>query len=774
MKASFRGRTCGSNVLKVNRFRDSFTRIGQAGLILFQHRFHINDGLTFVRQIATISVESRTLDSGNCANLPVLPGTPEGTAKQPSGLLAHKIKESLGRKGIYPLLHEPDVYVAQTYEETELLCSLFEHDAFIGIDSKLMPHRYLHPISSHIGINPRVFPSDLSPPLQCMSESVGSRCGIPTVKNNRPTSLIQIASDHTCVLFQIRRILLQYPFRFPPSLRRLLHRANVRKYGIFASRTIQQLSHSYAVYPRSMRDLREICGDAGLSGNDREWKELKSVFSEGLQNSDSSMGLEKYPTETYTLRSHKPYISFDFDEKSPNLSWVRDSADAAFRSYLIAKKLIQRGLLYHTEVEPPNLNARTVYESRLKDIEQLCSNYARQIVKLRPDLTKYTNAGIPCIILPVPQVVKYLSNQFPPWKHMLNVAKRSSRLFIALKDIGCRSARSNSKHKKLDLVQNMSEWAQSLSFSWIKQLDENELENLFIRVYLPQPITTVEVHGISLETPRQVVDGCSRALTCASVPLKSEFNSKMKEFDVSPLVTIKSHYAYSKPKGNGPPPTTHLELPDSSTSNSTSFHPSPVLQNHLRYLQENRNLDGDPPYCIASHRSLYRLVQGSLLSAPSFKISPKACHDLTNHIVQYFRTNGNAAWDACNYQLPPNNSSLYEFSNSPLEQLLNEQSISPEFTKEIFERSLISLTRCNAGNLPTAMKLTAFINHLVSSTPFVAHVKERLNLPLVFGNSDTNFAIGKWLTKEMHKNNLLRIIEKCSKSIVVEFSTKVN
>ncbi|KNE61191.1 hypothetical protein AMAG_06941 [Allomyces macrogynus ATCC 38327] len=54
-----------------------------------------------------------------------------------------RIKNILAERGIHPVLESPDVYIAQTYDEAELLAQLFDHDEFVGLDTKLMPTHYL-------------------------------------------------------------------------------------------------------------------------------------------------------------------------------------------------------------------------------------------------------------------------------------------------------------------------------------------------------------------------------------------------------------------------------------------------------------------------------------------------------------------------------------------------------------------------------------------------------------------------------------------------------
>ncbi|KNE59517.1 hypothetical protein AMAG_03788 [Allomyces macrogynus ATCC 38327] len=54
-----------------------------------------------------------------------------------------RIKQILAERGIHPVLESPDVYIAQTYDEAELLAQLFDHDEFVGLDTKLMPTHYL-------------------------------------------------------------------------------------------------------------------------------------------------------------------------------------------------------------------------------------------------------------------------------------------------------------------------------------------------------------------------------------------------------------------------------------------------------------------------------------------------------------------------------------------------------------------------------------------------------------------------------------------------------
>ncbi|KAI9219082.1 hypothetical protein BC828DRAFT_185503 [Blastocladiella britannica] len=184
-------------------------------------------------------------------------------------------------------------------------------------------------------------PQHQSPPTHSSARLLSSPYrGLPTGANQRPVSLLQLASHHSCVLFRLRRILLHPPHAFPPTLRRLLVDRSVAKYATHAQRSVRQLSHSYAVWPGGARDIRDACVRSGVSAtvhghaavaDGTRWDELRLLFKPG-------------PMWTVRVPADAAHDSWDWDRADLPSEWVQLAADDAFVRYLVGARLTHHGL----------------------------------------------------------------------------------------------------------------------------------------------------------------------------------------------------------------------------------------------------------------------------------------------------------------------------------------------------------------------------------------------------------------------------------------------
>ncbi|KAJ3366713.1 hypothetical protein GGF32_003357 [Allomyces javanicus] len=372
-----------------------------------------------------------------------------------------RIKDILAERGIHPVLESPDVYIAQTYDEAELLAQLFDHDEFVGLDTKLMPTHYLG--VDHAGVrvtneDPATLsaaaalrdpslavPPDLLPGADwslLAHDGVARGRGMPTAPNLRPTALVQIASHHSCVLFQVRRILLQPPHAFPPRLRKLLRRRNLAKYGALLSRTSNELSYSYGVFPAGTRDLQDVCATAGLNPIDAPFDELRMLYRgptwalralPGSTRTPTGSRSVPYDAHDYDDAAHArpaaapmgrvPRGWWDWDERHPDPHWVRLAADEAFLRYLVALRLYENGLVAHKfPVRLPTPKHDYV------ELGKLVIKYATAFQRERfPGL-----ANPPAPVLPVRQLVAILANRYAYWRVVYKESIRRRRLLIAI------------------------------------------------------------------------------------------------------------------------------------------------------------------------------------------------------------------------------------------------------------------------------------------------------------------------------------------------------
>ncbi|KAJ3372878.1 hypothetical protein GGF31_001415 [Allomyces arbusculus] len=374
-----------------------------------------------------------------------------------------RIKSLLEERGIHPVLESPDVYIAQTYDEAELLAQLFDHDEFVGLDTKLMPTHYLG--VDHAGVrvtneDPATLsaaaalrdPSLAVPPdllagadwSLLAHDGVARGRGMPTAPNLRPTALIQIASHHSCVLFQVRRILLQPPHAFPPRLRKLLRRRNLAKYGALLSRASNELSYSYGVFPAGTRDLQDVCATAGLNPIDAPFDELRMLYRGPTWAVRALPGSTRTPTGSRAVpydaqnQHHRddaaharpaapmgrvPRGWWDWDERHPDPHWVRLAADEAFLRYLVALRLYEHGLVAHKfPVRLPTPKHDYV------ELGKLVIKYATAFQRERfPGLT-----NPPAPLLPVRQLVAILANRYAYWRVVYKESIRRRRLLMAI------------------------------------------------------------------------------------------------------------------------------------------------------------------------------------------------------------------------------------------------------------------------------------------------------------------------------------------------------
>ncbi|KAI9159289.1 hypothetical protein H9P43_008629 [Blastocladiella emersonii ATCC 22665] len=420
------------------------------------------------------------------------------------------VKADLAKRGIHPLLEGPDVYVARTSEEADLLAALFRRDPILGIDTKLLPPHYVpweHLSSSsagnaggdpppphspdpsespppsdgdayYAGAEPLpqidVFTDEFAPerrtrpppnPRQAFVDALPpdlvqyhlSRApldqphrGLPTMANRRPVSLLQIASHHSCVLFQVRRILLQPPFRFPPQLRRLLANRRAAKYAVNASRLRLQLSHSYQVFPATALDIRSACEAAQVgssNGAALDWEELRMLFRPG-------------PNWTLRAPAHiHDYPQTDWDAPLLDATCARQAADEAFLRYLVAVKLashgaLPRGVSVNSLVTPPSapdappstVDPADTSAVAVDDREALAALARKCIHHKLADRAAAAASANPASPAPpslfafIPavsarHVIHYMSSKYTPWRAAYGEGDRTKRLTALLLDL---------------------------------------------------------------------------------------------------------------------------------------------------------------------------------------------------------------------------------------------------------------------------------------------------------------------------------------------------
>ncbi|KAI9138169.1 hypothetical protein BKA69DRAFT_1093108 [Paraphysoderma sedebokerense] len=328
------------------------------------------------------------------------------------------IKQELEQNGIYPVDEDPDVYVAQTFQEAELLSRLFQEDSFVGFDTKLMVGRPC-PTRTYL-------PSDIIPPphiveavnsgaihQQLVGHPNSSILGVPHSSNHRPVSLIQIANHLSSVIFQIRRIVLQEPYQFPPSLLKILKSKSIAKAGIHSTRNFTQIRRSYGIWCSGGLDLLEIARTRGLQISD-PFKRNESTDQVTISNSSVEIAELGYLlTPQLTPRTSNTDRSlWDFDMRELPYEMIRETADEAFIRYLVAYKMIEVGILPETLFSKPSFTKKTHVENVFAMIQKKCSNMKVQSWQRYP-------------VVSINRLAYMIKDSYKPWKLVYDDDNRS-------------------------------------------------------------------------------------------------------------------------------------------------------------------------------------------------------------------------------------------------------------------------------------------------------------------------------------------------------------
>ncbi|ORZ35208.1 hypothetical protein BCR44DRAFT_34338 [Catenaria anguillulae PL171] len=409
--------------------------------------------------------------------------------------------------GIRPVITNPDVYVAQTALQANLLAALFRLDPFVGMDAKLVPMQYIDPQSvRHLrrgggavfgaeyepimvqdgtkrfdddierpaaslvdlhassttvpaGAPPppypppsastfldalhRAMPSDLlaylPPPTSATTPELllTPHRGLPTPSNPRPVSLLQLASHHTCVLFQVRRILLSPPHTFPSTLRSILASRSLAKFATHGTRLRLQLSHSYALMPAATIDIRDACERAGIGapGAPHPATAPNGPGGPGASGAWTELDMLYRPGNLWTVRAppYANYAQWDWDAKHLDEVWVRQAADEAFLRYLVGLRLTKAGLA-------PAYAAATANHAAA-DQDQYVRE-AQAVLELMHKYIRKRSAVAVGRSVPVKKTVEYVMAQYAPWRVRYGEQERRRKVVQVLLD-ACREGKAS-------------------------------------------------------------------------------------------------------------------------------------------------------------------------------------------------------------------------------------------------------------------------------------------------------------------------------------------
>ncbi|KAL7753844.1 hypothetical protein RI367_000776 [Sorochytrium milnesiophthora] len=326
--------------------------------------------------------------------------------------LADKLRES----NIRPVLRDPNVYIAQTHDEANALAEVFDQDRFVGFDTKLMK-----PITN---VTTSPLPIGCSYPPAMLDKSTARHgdlrhYGLPTEATRRPVSLIQISSYHTCVLFQIRRIMLQPPFEFPANLRRLLVDSSVTKFGVNTPRNMLQLRYSYNVWGAGGHDLRSIVRALGLTHPSAAAAADSRVDSVKTFDELSYLFNEHWDLR-YTSSSSDVW---DYDAPNISMHGVRQAADEALARYLVAYKLITLDML-------PDMPLQRTVTPNKEEHRDIIMRLIKQYAAMLP-----VQQGHRYPIVSVERLLHYLVNKYERWALLYPPAKRKTLLRRVIFDL---------------------------------------------------------------------------------------------------------------------------------------------------------------------------------------------------------------------------------------------------------------------------------------------------------------------------------------------------
>ncbi|KAL7751319.1 hypothetical protein RI367_003179 [Sorochytrium milnesiophthora] len=165
--------------------------------------------------------------SGFAASAPTWSAPPTVSSQSSNtSLIARFLAE---QHGITPVQSSPLVYVASTMEQAEALSMFFYSDRLLGLDRET-------------AVNPRAKRKD----------------------DSQLPSLIQLANQDVCVLYQVYRIYRSGGSAFPPSLQTILNDFSVIKAGVGLTLDAHYITKYAGVHMRGLLRLEELAMPFGF------------------------------------------------------------------------------------------------------------------------------------------------------------------------------------------------------------------------------------------------------------------------------------------------------------------------------------------------------------------------------------------------------------------------------------------------------------------------------------------------------------------------------